>query len=86
MAKSKMSRSIEIMHKAKHLLERRSGIILHFPCFFHTSPIVVNCGGHIQFKHKNVYILHKKTVRIACNVDYLELPSNVLFIELHVLK
>ena len=33
-----------------------------------------------------MYILHKKTpVRIVCNVDYQH-PSNVLFIELHVLK
>ena len=63
MVKSKMSKSIGInlMHKAKHLLDRRSGIILHFPCFFHTSPIVVNCGGHVQFKHKKMCIYCKKS-------------------------
>ena len=32
-----------------------------------------------------MYILQKKAVRIVCNVDYQH-PSNVLFIELHVLK
>ena len=43
-------------------------------------------GEHVQFKHKkNVYILQKTPVRIVCNVDYQH-PSNVLFIELHVLK
>ena len=30
-------------------------------------------------------IYYKKAIRIACNVDYQH-PSNVLFIELHVLK
>ena len=46
MVKSKLSKSIAIMHKAKHLLDRRSGMILYvFPCFFHISHIVVKCGG-----------------------------------------
>ena len=45
MVKSKLSKSIAIMHKAKHLLDRRSGMILYFSCFFNISHIVVKCGG-----------------------------------------
>ena len=45
MVKSKLSKSIAIMHKAKHLLDRRSDMILYFSLFFHISPIVVKCGG-----------------------------------------
>ena len=42
----------------------------------------MNCGEHV----KNMYnYIAKKAVRIVCNVDYQH-PSNVLFIELHVLK
>ena len=33
MVKSKLSKSIAIMHKAKHLLDRRSGMILYFSLF-----------------------------------------------------
>ena len=42
-------------------------------------------GEHVQFKHKKCVCIAKKAVRIMCNVDYQH-PSNVLFIELHVLK
>ena len=44
-------------------------------------------GEHVQFKHKIVHkiIAKKTTLRIVCNVDYQH-QSNVLFIELHVLK
>ena len=42
-------------------------------------------GEHVQFKHKQCGYIAKKAVRIVCNVDYQH-PSNVLFIELHVLK
>ena len=42
-------------------------------------------GEHVQFKHKKGVYIAKKAVRIVCNVDYQH-PSNVLFIELHVLK
>ena len=33
MVKSKLSKSIAIMRKAKHLLDRRSGMILYFSLF-----------------------------------------------------
>ena len=33
MVKSKLSKSIAIMHKAKHLLDRRSGMILYLSLF-----------------------------------------------------
>ena len=47
----------------------------------------MKCGGthRLQFKHKKCVYIAKKAVRIVCNVDYQH-PSNVLFIELHVLK
>ena len=44
MVKFKLSKSVAIVHKAKHLLDRRYGMILYFPCFLHISPIVVKCG------------------------------------------
>ena len=61
MVKSKLSKSIAIMRKAKHLLDRRSGMILYFPCFFPISPIVVKCGEHVQFKHKKCVYIAKKS-------------------------
>ena len=45
----------------------------------------MKCGEHVQFKHKKMCILQKKAVRIVCNVVYQH-PSDVFFIELHVLK
>ena len=86
MVKSKLSKSIAIMHKAKQLLDRRSGMILYFSLFL---PYLSYCcevwGNTYSSNIKNVYVLQKKAVRIVCNVDYQH-PSNVLFIELHVLK
>ena len=38
-----------------------------------------------QFKHTKCVYIAKKAVRIVCNVDYQH-PSDVLFIELRVLK
>ena len=74
------------MHKPKHLLDRRSGMILYFSLFL---PYLSYCfevwGNTYSSNIKNVYILQKKAVRIVCNVDYQH-PSNVLFRELHVLK
>ena len=86
MVKSKLSKSIAIMRKAKHLLDRRSGMILYFSLFL---PYLSYCcevwWNTYSSNIKNVYTLQKKAVRIVCNVDYQH-PSNVLFIELHVLK
>ena len=86
MVKSKLSKSIAIMHKAKQLLDRRSGMILYFSLFL---PYLSYCcevwGNTYSSNIKNVYVLQKKAVRIVCNVDYQH-PANVLFIELHVLK
>ena len=86
MVKSKLSKSIAIMHKAKHLLDRRSGVIIYFSFFL---PYLSYCcevwGNTYSSNIKHVYKLQKKAVRIVCNADYHH-PSNVLFIELHVLK
>ena len=82
MVKSKFSKSIAIMRKAKHLLDRRSGMILYLSLFL---PYLSYCcevwGNTYSSNIKNVYILQTK----VCNVDYQH-PYNVLFIELHVLK
>ena len=85
MVKSKLSKSIAIMHKATHLLDRRSGMILYFSLFL---PYLSHCcevWGTRTVQKKSVYIAKKAVVRIVCNVDYQH-PYNVLFIELHVLK
>ena len=80
------------MHKAKHLLDRRSGMILYFSLLL---PYLSYCcevwGNTFSSNIKNVgipkclYNCKKTPVQIVCNVDYQH-PSNVLFIELHVLK
>ena len=79
MVKSKLSKSIAIMRKAKHLLDRRSGMILYFSLFL---PYLSYCcavwGNTYSSNIKNVYILQKKAVRIVCNVDYQH-PSNVTY-------
>ena len=76
MVKPKLSKSIAIMHKAEHLLDRRSGMILHVhlivSSIIYLTVTVVKCGGilTVQTFKKNVYIAHTKAVRIVCNVDY----------------
>ena len=86
MVKSKLSKSIAIMRKAIHLLDRRSGMILYFSLFL---PYISYCcevwGNTYSSNIKMCIYCKKKAVRIVCNVDYQH-PSNVLFIELHVLK
>ena len=67
MVKSKLSKSIAIMHKAKHLLERRSGMILYFSLVL---PYLSYCcevwGNTYEFKHlNNVYILQKSCTNRA---------------------
>ena len=61
MVKSKLSKSIAIIHKAKHLLDRRSGMILYFSLFL---PYLSYCcevwGNTYSSNIKNVYILQKK--------------------------
>ena len=61
MVKSKLSKSIAIMHKAKHLLDRRSGMILYFSLFL---PYLSYCcevwGNTYSSNIKNVYVLQKK--------------------------
>ena len=61
MVKSKLSKTIAIMHKAKHLLARRYGMILYFSLFL---PYLSHCcevwGNTYSSNIKNVYILQKK--------------------------
>ena len=67
MVKSKLSKSIAIMRKAKHLLDRRSGMILYVSLFL---PYISYCcevwGNTYSSNIKNVYILQKK----AAPMDY----------------
>ena len=52
-------------------------------------PYVTYCcevwGNTCKPNINSIYMLQKKAVRIICNVSYLH-QSNVLFLELHVLK
>ena len=61
MVKSKLSKSIAIMRKAKHLLDRRSGMILYFSLFL---PYLSYCcevwGNTYRSNIKNVYIILQK--------------------------
>ena len=66
MVKSKLSKGIAIIHKAKHLLDRRSGMILYFSLFL---PYLSYCcevwGNMFSSNIKNVYILQKScTIRV----------------------
>ena len=62
MVKSKLSKSITTMHKAKHLLDRRSGMILYFSLFL---PYLSYCcevwGNTYSSNIKKFYILQKKS-------------------------
>ena len=86
MVKSKLSKSIAIMHKAKHLLDRRSGMILYFSLFL---PYLSYCcevwGNTYSSNIKNVYILQKKLYE-SCVLLITSTPPMYFFIELHVLK
>ena len=67
MVKFKLSKSIAIMRKAKHLLDRRSGMILYFSLFL---PYLSYCcevwGEHVQFKHKKMCIYIAKKLYESC--------------------
>ena len=60
LVKSKLSKSISIMHKAKHLLDRRSGMMVYVSLFL---PYLIYCcevwGNTYSSNIKNVYILQK---------------------------
>ena len=59
MFKSKLSKSIASMLKAKQVLDRRSGMILYFSLFL---PYCCEVWGNTYSSNiKNVYILQKKS-------------------------
>ena len=58
MVKSKLSISIAIMHKAKHLLDRRSGMILYFSLFL---PYLSYCCEVWGLKHNKCVCIAKKS-------------------------
>ena len=61
MVKYKLSTSIAIMHKAKHLLDRRSGMVLHFSLFLPYQSYCCEVWGNTYSSNiKTVYILQKK--------------------------
>ena len=56
MVKSKLSKSIAIMRKAKHLLDRRSGMILYFSLFLPYLSYCCEVWGDTYSSYiKNVY-------------------------------
>ena len=58
MVKSKLSKSIAIMHKAKHLLDRRSGMVLYFSLFLPYLSYCCEVWGNTYSSNikKGVYI------------------------------
>jgi hypothetical protein len=86
MIKSKLSKTIAIMHKAKYVLNKNACLILYYSLFL---PYVSYCcevwGNAYKTNLECIYLLQKKAVRIVCNVGYRE-HTNELFCDLHVLK
>jgi len=86
MIKSKLSKTIAIMHKAKYVLNKKARLILYYSLFL---PYLSYCcevwGNAYKTTIECIYLLQKKVVRIVCNVGYREHTNN-LFCELHLLK
>ena len=71
MVKPKLSKSIAIMHKAEHLLDRRSGMILHVhlivSSIIYLTVTVVKCGGTLTVQtFKKTCILHTQKLYESC--------------------
>ncbi len=82
--KTKMSKSIAILNRIKHILNEKNVIYIVFCA--HSSIHDLLCGGHTHKTNLNsIYMLQKKANRIVKRVDYYE-PTNKLFINLHALK
>ena len=79
MVKSILSKSIAIMHKAKHLLDRRSGTLLYFSLFL---PYLSYCcevwGNTYSSNINNIYILQKKVYESCVMLITSTLPMYFL--------
>ena len=80
MVKSRLLKSLAIMHKAKHLLDRRSGMILYFPLFL---PYLSYCcevwGNTYSSNIKKCVCIAKKAVRIVSLSVYVRKLIVVIF-------
>ena len=81
-----LSKCIAIIHKAKHLLDKESLVILYDSLFVPYLSYCSEIWGNTYKTNTNcVYVLQKKVLRIVCNVDN-QYHSNVLFKELCIPK
>ncbi len=84
--KTKMSKSIAILNRTKHILNEKTLYILYCALIVPYITYCVEVWGHTYKTNLNaIYRLQKKAVRIVKRVDYYE-PTNNLFINLHALK
>ncbi len=84
--KTKMSKSIAILNRIKHILIGKTLYILYCALIVPYITYCVEVWGHTYKTNLNsIYRLQKKAIRIVKRADYYE-PTNKLFINLHVLK
>lgn len=84
--KRKMSQSIAILHKTKHILNENSLYILYCALIVPYMIYCVEVWGHAYKTNINpIYMLQKRAIRIIKHVDYHE-PTNQLFSNLNALK
>lgn len=83
---TKLSRSISILAKAKHILDCRSLYILYCSLVL---PYLMYCvevwGNTYQSALQSLFILQKRAIRIIHKTGYLE-PTNSLFLQSKALK
>ena len=71
MLRSKISKSIAIIYKAKHVLDKIACLTFYYSLML---PYLSCCcevrGNTYKTNIKCVYLLQKKAIRIVCNVGY----------------
>ena len=84
--KSKISKSIAILHKTKHILDQRS---LHMLYSSLITPYLTYCaelwGNTYKTNTNCIVLLQKRAIRIVNGVDYIH-PTNLLFANSRSLK
>ena len=84
--KNKISKSIAILYKMKHIVNKNSLYILYCSLIL---PYLTYCvevwGNTYKTTTKPIYMLQKKAIRIINHSDYLS-PTNPLFIKTKALK
>lgn len=86
MIKSKLTKTIAIIYRAKYLLDKKSLFILYCSLFLPYLSYCCEVWGNAYTTYINgVYILQKKVVRIICKKNPLS-HTNTLFYDLRILK